>query len=66
MKKIACTLESFKIRFQPLIDEINTKEEVISKCAGAANMQRIRGTYDFYTVLDAVVQILTQVYRNQR
>ena len=43
MKKIASTLKSFNAEFQPLLDEINIKEEAISKYAGAATMERIRG-----------------------
>lgn len=43
MTKIASTLKSFNAAFQPLLDEINIKEEAISKYAGAATMERIRG-----------------------
>ena len=46
MKKFASTLKSFDIEFQPFIEEINTKEGVILKCADAATMDRIRGMYN--------------------
>lgn len=48
MKKAVNTLKSFDIEFQPFIDEINAKEEVIRKCADTATMKRIRGEYDSY------------------
>ena len=49
MKKFASTLKSFNTEFQPSIDEINEKEEAISKYAGAATMERIKGTeYNTY------------------
>lgn len=48
MKKAVNRLKSFDIEFQPFIDEINAKEEVVRKCADTANMKRIRGEYDFY------------------
>ena len=65
MKKIASTLKSFNTEFQPFIDEINIKEGAIAKYAGAATMQRIKGTYlPFYVW--TIVQILTQTYRHQR
>ena len=44
MKKFTSTLKSFNIEFQPLMEEMNIKEEVISKCASATTMDRIRGT----------------------
>ena len=44
MKKFISTLKSFNYKFQPLIEEMNTKEEAISKCANATTMDRIRGT----------------------
>ena len=44
MKKFASTLKSFNTEFQPSIDEINKKEEAISRFAGAATMERIKGT----------------------
>ena len=43
MRKIASTLKSFNTEFQPFLNEINVKEEAISKYAGAATMERIRG-----------------------
>ena len=42
MKKIAITLKSFEIEFQPFIEEINTKEGIIRQCADAATMDRVR------------------------
>ena len=42
MKKFASILKSFDIEFQPFIEEINAKEEVIRECADAATMERIR------------------------
>ena len=44
MKKITNTLKSFNIGFQPLIEEMSIKEEVISKCANVITMDRIKGT----------------------
>ena len=52
MKKFTSTLKSFNIEFQPLIEELNTKEEVISKCASAATMDRIRGTILWIYVIE--------------
>ena len=43
MKQFSSTLKSFNTEFQPSIDEINEKEEAISKYAGAATMERIKG-----------------------
>ena len=43
MGGFASTSKSFNIEFQPLIEEMNTKEEVVSKCASLATMDRIRG-----------------------
>ena len=43
MRKFTSTLKSFNVEFQPLIEEINTKEDLMSKCASAATMDRIRG-----------------------
>ena len=43
MKKFTSTLKSFNTEFQPLIEEMKTKEEVILKCASAATMHCIRG-----------------------
>lgn len=48
MKKAVTILKSFDIEFQPFIDEINAKEEVVRKCADTATMKRIRGMYNFY------------------
>ena len=42
MKKLAITLKSFEIEFQPCIEEINTKEGVIRQCAEAATMDRVK------------------------
>ena len=42
VKKFASILKSFDIEFQPFIEEINAKEEVIRECADAATMERIR------------------------
>ena len=43
MKKFTSTLKSFNYKFQPLIEEMNKKEEVISKCAIGTTMDRIKG-----------------------
>lgn len=45
IKKFTSTLKSFHLEFQPFIDEINAKEDVIAKCADAATMERIRGKF---------------------
>ena len=68
MKKFTSTLKSFNIEFQPLIEEMNTKEEVVSKYAGAATMDRIRGTILWIHVggYDSRVQFLIQAFRDQR
>ena len=42
MKKLAITLKSFEIEFQPFIEDINAKEGVIRQFADAANMDRVR------------------------
>ena len=68
MKKFKSTLKSFNIEFQPLIEEMNTQEEVILKCASAATMDRIRGTILSIHIggYDSRVQVLIQAYRDQR
>ena len=43
IKKLASAMGSWNIEFQPLVDEINTKEGDIAKYAGAATMQRVKG-----------------------
>ena len=48
MEKIASTLKSFDIEFQPFIEEINAKEAAIRECADAATMERVRSTALFY------------------
>ena len=50
MKKIASTLKSFITEFQPFINEINIKEEAVSKYAGAAAMERISGMIQCYWI----------------
>ena len=45
IEKVANILKPFDLEFQPFIDEINAKEEVIRECADAATMERIRSTY---------------------
>lgn len=42
MTKIANTLKSFDIEFQPFIEEINAREEAIREFADASTMERIR------------------------
>ena len=42
MKKIVNALKPFDIEFQPFIEEINNKEEVVRRCADIATMERIR------------------------
>ena len=42
IKKIANTLKSFDIEFQPFIEEINAKEGAIRESADAATMERIK------------------------
>ena len=42
VKKFGSILKSFDVEFQPFIEEINAKEEVIRECADAATMERIR------------------------
>ena len=44
MKKLAITLKSFEIEFQPFIEEISAKEGVIRQCADAATMDRVKST----------------------
>ena len=45
MTKLAITLKSFEIEFQPFIEEINAKEGVIRQCADAATMDRVKSQY---------------------
>ena len=68
MRKFESTLKSFNSEFQPLIEEMNTKEEAVSKCANAATMDRIRGMILLMHVgeYDSRVQILIQEYRDQK
>ena len=42
MEKIASTLKSFDIEFQPFIEEINAKEGAIRELADAATMKRVK------------------------
>ncbi|KAF8432496.1 hypothetical protein BGX38DRAFT_1225679, partial [Terfezia claveryi] len=42
LQKVANTLKSFDIEFQPFIEDINAKERVIRECADAATMEKIR------------------------
>ena len=42
MKKFASMFKPFDIEFQPFIEEISAKEEVIRECADAATMERVR------------------------
>ena len=44
MTKVANTLKSFDIEFQPFIEEINAREGAIRKFADAATMESIRST----------------------
>lgn len=64
MKKFILALKSFSTEFQPLIEEMNAKEEVISKCASIATMGRIEGM--ILRGVGYIVQILRQAYRDQR
>ena len=45
IKKLAKPLKSFDLEFQPFIEEINAKEQVIREYADAATMERVRSTY---------------------
>ena len=45
MGRVANILKPLDLEFQPFIEEINAKEEVIQKCADAATIERIRSTY---------------------
>ena len=45
MKKLAITLKTFEIEFQPFIEEINAKEGVIRQCADAATMDRVKSKW---------------------
>ena len=49
-------LKSFDLEFQPFLEEINAKEEVIRECADAATMERIRSMIP-YIILDLIAQI---------
>lgn len=53
IKKLASTLKSFNVEFQPYVVEINNKEGDLSKYAGAATMQRIKGMI-LQIILDAI------------
>lgn len=53
IKKLSSTLKSFNVEFQPFVDEINNKEGDISKYAGVATMQRIKGMI-LHIILDAI------------
>ena len=53
VKKFSSILKSFDIEFQPFIEEINAKEEVIQECADAATMERIRSMI-LHKILDAI------------
>ena len=45
IKKLAKPLKSFDLEFQPFIEEINAKEQVIREYADVATMERVRSTY---------------------
>ena len=45
VKKLANMLQLFDLEFQPFIQEIDAKEEVIREFAGAATMKRIGSMY---------------------
>ncbi|KAF8432505.1 hypothetical protein BGX38DRAFT_1225751, partial [Terfezia claveryi] len=55
LKKVANTLKSFDIEFQPFIEDINAKEKVIQRCADAATMEKIR---DIESVLQDITSEL--------
>ena len=57
-------MKSFNIKFKPLIEEINAKEEAISRYADAATMERIKRMIIEYIVLDTIVENLTHAYRH--
>lgn len=57
-------MKSFNLEFKPLIEEINAKEEAISRYADAATMERIKRTILEYIVLDTIVGNLTHAYRH--
>ena len=63
MKKMTKVFKPFDIEFQPFIDEINTKEEAIRKCADAATMERVRSKCNSTS---RITQNLTQKYRHRR
>lgn len=44
MEKIAITLRSFDVEFQPFIEEINAKEGVIREYADVTTMERVKST----------------------
>ena len=46
-KKLSITFKSFGIEFQPFIQEINAKEDVIRELADAATMERVRSMLSF-------------------
>ena len=42
IKRFTIILRSFDLEFQPFIDEMNAKEQVVRGFADAATMQRVR------------------------
>ena len=56
MKKLAITLKTFEIEFQPFIEEINAKEGVIRQCADAATMDRIRSMVSHNKHIEGVLE----------
>ena len=56
MRKLAITLKSFEIEFQPFIEEINAKEGVIRQCADAATMDRIRSMVSHNKYIEGVLE----------
>ena len=63
MKRFTGTSKSFNIEFQPLIEEMNTKEEVVSKCASLATMDKIRGM--ILHVLDTIPSTKASIQRSK-
>ena len=64
IKKIVGVFTPFDVEFQPFIEEINTKEDVIRKYADAATMERIKSMVSTYTtVKSALWQSNSKVYQ---
>ena len=68
VNKLAKMLQSFDLEFQPFIQEIDAKEEVIRGFAGAATMKRIGSMYSstYGIVCGYNRPDLTHIYRHRQ